>query len=235
MIPKIIHYCWFGGNPLPKPAKKCIASWKKYCPDYEIKEWNETNFDIKCNAYVEEAYNAKKYAFVSDYVRLFAMYTYGGIYMDTDVEVVSGLDKFLSHAAFSGFEDDIHIPTGIMACEKGFDLFGELLDDYTDRHFIQSDGSYDMTSNTKTITSKLTEKGFVGNGQFQIVEDFALYPRDFFCPYNNSTGKLSKTKNTATIHWFNKSWLDRKLANRLKITRIFHRLFGNDCFKRIKR
>ena len=111
MIPKIIHYCWFGGKPLPELAQKCIASWKKYCPDYEIKEWNESNFNLNSCDYVREAYEAKKWAFITDYVRLYAMVTEGGIYMDTDVEVIKPLDPFLKHKAFSGFEDEVSIPT----------------------------------------------------------------------------------------------------------------------------
>ena len=120
MIPKTIHYCWFGGNPLPKLAKKCIKSWKKYCPDFEIIEWNEANFDISsAPLYVRQAYEAKKWAFVTDYVRLYALTSYGGIYMDTDVEVIKPLDFFLNHDAFSGFESEKSIPTGIMASKKG--------------------------------------------------------------------------------------------------------------------
>ena len=148
MIPKIIHYCWFGGNPLPKSAEKCIKSWKKYCPDYEIIEWNESNFDINSNQYVREAYENKKYAFVTDYVRLYAMYNYGGIYMDTDVEVLKPLDCFLDNHAFSGFESSGYIPTGLMASEKEFPLFRELLKYYGNRAFVNPDGSFDTTTNT---------------------------------------------------------------------------------------
>ena len=118
MIPKIIHYCWFGGKELPELAKKCIASWKKYCPDYEIIRWDESNFDLESCQYVKQAYQSKKYAFVTDYVRLYAMYTQGGVYMDTDVELTKNLDKFLDHQGFSGFESEAQIPTGIMAAEK---------------------------------------------------------------------------------------------------------------------
>lgn len=120
MIPKKIHYCWFGKGKMPDLSKKCIESWKKYCPDYEIIEWNEDNFDINCCDYVKEAYASKRFAFVTDYVRLYAMYTQGCIYMDTDVEVMKNLDKFLVHQAFSGFESDIQIPTGIMDQKKDF-------------------------------------------------------------------------------------------------------------------
>ena len=123
MIPKIIHYCWFGGKNLPPLAKRCIASWKKYLPDYEIKEWNESNFDINCCDYVREAYQAKKWAFVTDYVRLFVLVNEGGIYMDTDVEVIGSLDYFLENEAFSGLENSSYISTGIMASERNFKLF----------------------------------------------------------------------------------------------------------------
>lgn len=235
MIPKIIHYCWFGRGDLPPFAKKCIESWKKYCPDYEIKEWNEDNFDINSNLYVKEAYQNKKFAFVTDYVRLYAMYTYGGIYMDTDVELVKNLDEFLDNQAFSGFENDKRIPTGIMASEQGFELFKYLLSYYNNRSFIKTDGSFDMTTNVSIITDMLTEKGFTADGKFQVVEGFALYPQDYFCPYDNGTGVLNKTKNTAAIHWFNKSWVSKNERIRIKITRPFHRLFGNDCFATVKK
>lgn len=235
MIPKKIHYCWFGRGELPPLAKKCIASWKKYCPDYEIIEWNEDNFDINCCPYVKEAYATRKFAFVSDYVRLFAMFTQGGIYMDTDVEVVRSLDEFLIHDGFSGFESDIHIPTGIMAGKEGFPLFRHLLDYYFERSFVRPDGSLDMTTNTVIITDMLTQKGFQPTGKFQIIDGFALYPKDYFCPYNDTSGVLSKTENTATIHWFNKSWLPWHTRLRSKLSKPIHRIFGNDCFRWLKK
>lgn len=235
MIPKKIHYCWFGGKELPDLAKKCIASWEKYCPDYEIIRWDESNFDLDCCPYVRQAYDNRKFAFVSDYARLYAMYTQGGIYMDTDVEVTKNLDVFLDNQGFSGFESETQIPTGIMASEKEFALFAHLLSYYDGRDFVKEDGSFDMTTNVVTITAMLTEKGFVPNGQFQIVDGFALYPRDVFCPYDNVTGVLHKTQNTAAIHWFNKSWLSPSQRLRSKLTRPFHRLFGENCFAWLNR
>ena len=235
MIPKKIHYCWFGGKELPELAKKCIASWQKFCPDYEIIRWDESNFDLDCCPYVKQAYDNKKFAFVTDYVRLYAMYTYGGIYMDTDVEVTKNLDCFLQHEGFSGFESETQIPTGIMAGRQGFPLFRHLLSYYEDRDFVQADGSFDMTTNVVTITAMLTEKGFIPNGEFQVVDGFALYPRDVFCPYDNATGVLRKTQNTAAIHWFNKSWLSPGQRLRSKLTKPFHRIFGTDCFRWLKR
>lgn len=235
MIPKKIHYCWFGRGKMPELAKKCIESWKKYCPDYKIIEWNEDNFDINCCPYVKEAYESRRFAFVTDYVRLYAMYTHGGIYMDTDVEVVRNLDEFLMHQGFSGFESETQIPTGIMAGEKDFPLFKDLLAYYDGRHFLDENGNQDTTTNVVTITEMLSVKGFIPNGKYQVVEGFALYPRDYFCPLDDSTGIMHDSKNTATIHWFNKSWIPQHLRIRSKITRIFHRIFGVDCFAFLKK
>lgn len=209
MIPKIIHYCWFGGNPKPKLAEQCIRSWKKFCKGYEIIEWSENNFDIsKAPLYVQQAYESKKWAFVTDYVRLYAMVNYGGIYMDTDVEVVKPLEKYLEHQAFSGFENEVNIPTGIMACEKGFPLFDKLLHYYDDAKFINEDGSLNMTTNVEIITNMCKERGFVQNGQYQNIDGFALYPREVFCPASPGAIDVKKTPNTATIHWYAGSWLD---------------------------
>lgn len=230
MIPKIIHYCWFGRGKMPELANRCIESWKKYCPDYEILEWNEDNFDINCCPYVKEAYENRKFAFVTDYVRLYVMYNQGGIYMDTDVEVTRSLDEFLVHQGFSGFESETQMPTGIMAGEKGFPLYKELLAYYDGRHFIDEDGNMDTTTNTVTLTNMLTQKGFMPNGKYQVVAGFALYPRDYFCPYDDSTGIMYNSKNTAAIHWFNKSWVPQHIRLRSKITRVFHRVFGVNCF-----
>lgn len=207
MIPKIIHYCWFGGNPLPELAQKCIASWKKYCPEYEIKEWNENNFDLNCCDYVREAYVAQKWAFVSDVARLYAMVTEGGIYMDTDVEVVQPLDSLLQYHAVSGFESDTAIPTGLMACEKGNPMFKELLDEYRNAHFILSDGTQDKTTNVVRITNACLKYGFAPNNKKQTVNTFTLLPKDYLCPKNIETGKLEMSDNTLTIHHFNGSWL----------------------------
>lgn len=206
-IPKKIHYCWFGGNPLPKLAKKCIKSWKKYCKDYEIVEWNENTFDLSsAPLYVRQAYEAKKWAFVSDYVRLYAMVTQGGIYMDTDVEVIKKIDDFLINQAFSGFENEKEIPTGIMACEKDFPLFCEFLRYYDTATFIKEDGSYNLTTNVTIMTEICLKYGLQQNNTLQCVEGLTLYPKDYFCPKSYVTEKINKTKNTVTIHHFSASW-----------------------------
>ena len=207
MIPKVIHYCWFGRNKKPELAEKCIKSWEKYCKDYQIIEWNEDNFNIEdAPLYVRQAYEAKKWAFVTDYVRLWAMTTYGGIYMDTDVEVIKPLDKFLKNKAFSGFEDGRNIPTGIMACEKGFPLFEHFLHYYDTASFLNEDGSCNTTTNVTIMTNICIEKGLIQDGTYQEIEGFSIYPKQVFCPLAWDTGLLKKNRKTVTIHWFAGSW-----------------------------
>lgn len=250
MIPKIIHYCWFGRNPKPRLAERCIKSWRKYCPDYEIIEWNEDNFDISvAPLYVRQAYDARKWAFVTDYVRLWAMTRYGGIYMDTDVEVVKPLDRFLCHKAFSGFEDDTHIPTGIMACEKDFPLFLELMRYYDTARFLDEEGNPITTTNVTIISDICLKAGLIPNNQFQVVQEFALYPKDYFCPISYDAYKLEKTKNTSTIHWFSGSWQSqseretrradvlklRKESIGLKARAILKAIVGENGYQTIKR
>lgn len=206
MIPKKIHYCWFGRGKMPELALKCIASWKKFLPDYEIKEWNEDNFDLDMYPYVREAYDNRKFAFVTDVVRLYALYHEGGIYMDTDVEVLKPLDVFLVHDAVSGFESETQIPTGLMACRERHPLFKELLDEYNGLHFIKPDGSFDCTTNVVRITNTCLKHGFVQNNQLQTVAGFTLFPKDYFCPKSYVDGKIHLTENTVTIHHFAGTW-----------------------------
>ncbi|WP_303207254.1 glycosyltransferase family 32 protein [Bacteroides oleiciplenus] len=209
MIPKIIHYCWFGGRILPDLAQKCIASWKEYLFDYEIKEWNEQNFDINNIPYVKEAYEAGKFAFVADYVRLYALYMEGGIYMDTDVEVVRNLDVFLHHSAFLGFESKTTISTGIIASEKGGIWVKEILEYYQERHFIKLDGKLDLTTNVVTITNYMCKCGLKQDNTYQdVLGLFTIYPQDYFSP--KSCGRILSTKNTYCIHYFAGSWLPKK-------------------------
>lgn len=207
MIPKIIHYCWFGYGKMPLLAKRCIQSWKKYLPDYEIKEWNEHNFDLSLFPYAQEAYDAKKYAFVTDVVRLYALYTEGGIYMDTDVEVLKSLDPFLLHTAFSGFENETQVPTGIMASERGGIWARDNLEYYQNKHFINKNGEMELTTNVVFITEYMLQKGLIPNDTFQ---DFpgliTIYPHDYFCPKSYKDQKIYKTNHTVTIHHFNGSW-----------------------------
>lgn len=220
MIPKVIHYCWFGGNPLPELAVKCIASWKKYLPEYEIIEWNESNFNLDEYIFAKQALANRKFAFVSDVCRLHALKYHGGIYMDTDVEVLKPLDAFLHHAAFSGFENDDFVPTGIMASEKDAVWTTEMLDYYHNKPFVKENGEFEMTSNTSIITDLMLQKGFVMNNKFQELKDYvAFYPNDYFCPKSYKTGRIELTSNSACIHHFAKSWIapHEKWKNTLKM------------------
>lgn len=208
-IPKVIHYCWFGKGGKPELAKRCIESWKKYCGDYELKEWNEDNFDINCNTYVKQAYENKKFAFVTDYVRLYALYTQGGIYMDTDVEVLKPLDSFLELHAFSSFENNNMIPTGIIGSEKGNAWIKDLLDEYTDLTFVDEHGNFDLTTNVSRITELTHNKyGLKLTSSYQELKGgiVTLYPFDYFCPKDWETGKINLTANSYTIHHFSGSW-----------------------------
>lgn len=227
MIPKVIHYCWFGGNPLPDSALKCIRSWKQYCPDYEIIVWNEDSFDVNYNAYTKEAFDAKKWAFVSDVARLFALVHHGGIYMDTDVELLKPFDDLLHLEAFSGFESDNQIPTGIMAAKKGHPLFVQLLNDYEGEHFKNSDGSYNLTTNTVRITSFCLDHGLKLNNTRQEISGFVLFPKDFFCAKDYETGIVTTTENTYTIHHFSGSWISDENKEALRLKRVFSRLLSN--------
>lgn len=225
MIPKIIHYCWFGKGQKPALALKCIESWKTYLTDYEIIEWSEENFNIKkAPRYVREAYYARKYAFVSDYVRLFAIYNYGGIYMDTDVEVLKSFDKFLHHPAFSGFEDNNSVTTGIMASGKGSIWAKDQLGYYhdKDRRFYLSDGNIDETTNVSIITKYMLSKGLNPNNTYQEFDNLiTLYPSDWFSPKSWATGEINLTDNTHTIHHFSGSWkkveVRHKLPHRIRL------------------
>lgn len=210
MIPKKIHYCWFGRGKMPELAQKCIASWKKYLPEYEIKEWNEDNFDLDMYSYVREAYDNRKFAFVTDVVRLYALYHEGGIYMDTDVEVLKPLDEFLQYEAFSGFETKNAIPTGLMASQQHHPLFRELLDEYNGIHFVLSDGGFDYTTNVVRITNACLKHGILLNNTLQTINGFTLFPKDYFCPKSYNDGKIYLTNNTATIHHFAGSWKSSK-------------------------
>lgn len=220
MIPKRIHYCWFGRGKMPEMARKCIASWKKYLPEYEIKEWNEENFDLDQYPYVREAYDNRKFAFVTDVVRLYALYHEGGIYMDTDVEVLKPLDVLLQYDAVSGFESATRIPTGLMACRKGLPIFKELLSEYDGLHFVKSDGSMDLTTNVTRITNTLLKYGFVPNNQLQTVNGFTLLPQDWLCPKDYETKVVNITPNTLCIHHFDGSWLNRTAKLKLSARRI---------------
>lgn len=226
MIPKIIHYCWFGGKEKPETVLRMIRTWQKHCPDYQLKEWNETNFNIHINCYCEEAYAQRKWAFVSDVARMYALYNEGGIYMDTDVEVVRPLEPLLGSRAFLGFEGTKWIATSILGTEPQNPIIHLFLDSYNKRAFIREDGSLDQTTNVEEWTRLLVAKfGLKLNGNRQCVAGFDIYPTDYFTPYDYLTGRLHRTDNTYTIHWFGQSWINNK-PWRTKLSQWYHRLRG---------
>lgn len=241
-IPKIIHYCWFGGNPLPELVQNCIKSWEKFCPDYEIKEWNENNFDVHCCQFVEEAYKEKKWAFVADYARLYVLYRYGGIYLDTDVEVLQPIDRFLENTAFAGFETKDSPAAAIIGCIQGHPLFKDFLMYYEDRAFILPDGRYDMTPNTVIFTNLLKERGLRLNGEKQTVSDCVFYPEIVFHPNNLRRIFYRYSSKSYTVHHILGSWgvtptYKRKFSKRVLMycVRITRDLIGTPTMGRLIR
>ena len=233
MIPKRIHYCWFGRNPKPKLAEKCIAGWKKYCPDYEIIEWNEDNFDVKKYPYAEYCIENQKYAFLSDFVRLVVVSEFGGLYFDTDVEVIKQPDDLLNHQAFYGFENDEYVASGLgFGAEKNHITVCKMLEEYDE--LKKEDGTYLIKTCPALNTEALEKLGLKKNGTEQEIEGAHIFPVDYFNPYDDPTGKLNITRNTYSIHWYAKSWMSKRKILRSKLTRPLHRLFGVDFFRRNK-
>lgn len=225
-IPKKIHYCWFGGKEKPQEVMDYIATWRKFCPDYEIKEWNESNFDVQSCRYVAEAYAHKKWAFVSDVARIAALYHEGGIYLDTDVEVLCSLDSLLENKGFLGFEGERWIATNIIGAQAGHPVLYQFLQDYLTRRFVMADGSLDMTTNVAELTKLLQSNyGLNLNGQEQNVAGFHIYPTDYFSPYDYIQGRLKKTDNTYTIHWYSQTWTKQSQLRR-KLAQWYHRFIG---------
>ena len=231
MIPKVIHYCWFGGNPLSEKELKCIHSWEKYCPGYVIKRWDESNFDLECNDYVKEAYANKKWAFVSDYARLFILYHEGGLYFDTDVELIKPIDDIVVWGPFMGFESRHAVNPGLgIGAEKEMPLYKELLDHYDHIHFIGPDGMQNPGTIVSITTNALVKRGLKRISKNQRVEGIVIYKEEYFSPIDFQTGILKTTANTRSIHHYRSSWFSpaekklQKLQERL--VRVFGRRLG---------
>ena len=227
MIPKIIHYCWVGGNPLPPLAKKCIDSWKKYCPDYEIIEWNETNYDFTKNKYMRQAYECKKWGFVPDYARLDIIYNNGGIYLDTDVELIKPIDFLLEYKCYAGMEKIgvVNLGQGFGA-EKNSIMIKHMMDDYEHRDFIDKDGIPNLTPSPVIQTNLLKKHGFIKSDTIQYLDDITIFPVEYFNPINMETGELLIKSNTISVHHFAASWESKYNIFRGKVYRFINRNFG---------
>lgn len=232
MIPRIIHYCWFGKGVKPQLAEKCISSWRKYCPDYEIVEWNEDNFDVNMNGYTKSCYKDKKYAYLSDYARLLIIAEHGGLYFDTDVELVKSPNELLGNNAFFGFENEEYVATGLgfgsvphgIAVEAMLAEYDSLLD-----------GMNGTIGCPRVNTKALVKLGLVQNGLKQKVCDAVIYPTSVLNPYDSATGKLNKTNETISIHWYAATWMSKRQKIRGMITKPLHRIFGVDAFKGVRK
>lgn len=209
MIPKIIHYCWFGGNPLPELAQKCISSWKKFLLDYEIKEWNESNYDVRKIPYIAQAYDAKKYAFVSDYARFDILYQYGGVYFDTDVELIKDLRSIIEKGSFIGVEKGSRplLAAGLgIASPAASEIYREILNSYKSEQFVKEDGSLNLKTVVERVSEIFVKHGFFESDTLQYVADTFIYPSEYFCPKDVRTGELTITQNTCSIHHYDGSW-----------------------------
>lgn len=233
-INKTVHYCWFGRGEKPEIVKKCIQSWKEILIGYEIIEWNEDNFDINCNQYVKEAYEAKKYAFVSDYTRVHALYNYGGIYLDTDVEVFKSFDELLKNESIWGFEQGNYIATSTIGAQKGNKIIGEFLKLYDNISFYKEDGSYNDLTNVAMITNLLINKGVKLNGRYQKIEGATFYPQTFFSPYDYINCRKFITKDTYCMHHFYKSWLPLSTRLKGKVKQFIAKMIGGDNISKIR-
>lgn len=209
LIPKVIHYCWFGHNPIPDKYKAWMESWHKFCPDYEIKEWNESNYDITKNKYMYQAYEQKKWGFVPDYARLDIIYNHGGIYLDTDVEIVSNFDELLYQKGFAGFESEKFVALGLgFGAMPKLPIIKEMMDFYEDKQFVNEDGTLNLIASPVLQTDFLLKHGLVQDGEYQVVDDLTIFPEKAFCGKNLQTRLTMLKPYSRSIHHYDASWID---------------------------
>lgn len=227
-IPKLVHYCWFGNQEMPIDLKKYVNEWKYILNDYEIVEWNESNFDISSLPFTQEAYDSKMWAFVSDYVRTYVLYKYGGIYLDTDMELINNFDYLLDNEAFCGFESMSHLGTAVLGSKQGNPWIKDIMDIYHDKHFINQDGTLDKTPNTRYVTDiTKANYGLKINNKFQHLSEVSIYPRNYFYAKNLYTHKTKINKDTIGIHHWKGSWCDEHLPTwKTKIHTLMYTTLG---------
>ena len=237
MNSKVIHYCWFGDNPMPQQAKECIESWKKYCPGYEIKKWDASNFDFSICDYAHEAYEAKMWAFVSDYARFWILYNYGGMYFDTDLELINSIDDLIDQGPFFACENHLYenkellyssgkgqaVAAGLgLAANAGLGLYKEILDDYSNSHFITKYGVYDTTTVVTRVTRILCKHGFDPfKNEIQHIAGVYIYPEEYFGGCNNLTRKIEIRHNTRAIHYYAGTWASKPARLAIQIKKRF--------------
>lgn len=253
MIPKVIHYCWFGGGKKSELIEKCIASWRKFCPDCEIVEWNESNYDVSKNKYMYQAYQEKRWGFVPDYARLDIIYNHGGIYLDTDVELIRNIDNLFDGDGFMGFEstpgqsEKCFVNTG-----QGFgapahnEIIKKMRDLYENLEFVNSDGTLNLQPSPFYNTMALMQEGLKQKNVMQIIGKVTVYPADYMCPIDWRTQKCTITSNTISIHHFNASWLSESEKKRRKRERqcdyvkhlpnmIIKKILGDEYYEKLKK
>jgi len=232
MIPKIIHYCWFGGQEMPKNEASYVEGWKKLLPDYHFMLWNENNFDINTVKFTQQVASVKKWGFVNDYIKAFAIYNYGGIHLDTDVEIIKPFDDLLEkNICFSGFEDKTWIAPGlIFAGEKGCLVAKEIMRYYSNYNFINKDGSLNMIPSPQILSKILLKYGLKQNNTYQELGIFTAYPTEYFCPKSFITGQIVNTENTYSIHHYSASWVSEEGKTGIKDRWHFFEKYGEDKY-----
>jgi hypothetical protein len=235
VIPKIIHYCWFGKSKKPADVLKNISGWRELHPDFEIKEWNEQNFDINVCAYVREAYDSRKFAYVSDYARGYALRKDGGIYLDCDVELIGRLDMFLHHPAFWGFEAGNYVATSIIGCVSEYSLIQNYLNQYHGRKFVMPNGAMDLTTNVVVVNRLLDLQGLIHDGKYQVLKDQSVvYPMEFFSPLDYTRHTNHRNQNTVAIHHYQHTWASSGQKFRRLIKKFSAKIFGLNLTQKLK-
>lgn len=236
MIPKRIHYCWFGNNPKPRLIQKCIASWKRMLPDWEISEWNETNYDVTKNAYIAEAYKQKKWAFVVDYARFDILNQYGGVFLDTDVELLKPIpDSFLAYQAFTGFESDETVNPGLVyASQPGQSALQAIMNTYEHKQFGEKINGR-IENIVDIVTGVLDSKGLKKDNSFQVIDGIAVFPKEYFCCFNHETQAFEIESETISIHHYAASWSPWYRKAYFRTIKYAARILGKERYLKLKR